>query len=72
LCKKDYPIYTQPNCTFELTMSKLYNVVIIKKFYYKARGPKILLSLEKLDLKISYKAIIQSDGYKTQTYINVT
>jgi hypothetical protein len=30
------------------------------------------LSLEKLDLKISYKAIIQSDGYKTQTYINVT
>jgi hypothetical protein len=30
--------YTQPNCTFELTMSKLYNLVIMKKFYYKAKG----------------------------------
>jgi hypothetical protein len=40
LCKKAYPIYTQPNCTFELAMSKLYNVVIMKKFYYKARETK--------------------------------
>ena len=72
LCKKAYPIYTQPNCTFELTMSKLCNIVIMKKFIIKQGRPRILLSLEKLDLKISYKAIIQSDDYKTQTYIHIT
>jgi hypothetical protein len=46
----------------------LYNIVIMKKFFIvKQVRPSILLSLERLDLKISYKAIIQSDDHKMQT-----
>jgi hypothetical protein len=43
------------------------------KKYCKATGSKTLLSLEKLNVKISYKEIMQSDDdEKTHTYISIS
>jgi hypothetical protein len=43
LCKRLTDIYSA-KLHIELTMSKLYNLVIMKKFIIKRKEPKILLS----------------------------
>jgi hypothetical protein len=62
------------NFTFEFTMSNLYNYCNVEKNCCKASGSKILWSLEKNNVRISYEEIMQSDDDddKTHTYINIT